>query len=51
VETCAGLGASRIAADVLWSDPVMEEGLSLNDSRGVGIKACQSTPSMASLRQ
>ena len=39
--THAGLGASRIAADVLWSDPVMEEGISLNDSRGVGIKARQ----------
>lgn len=26
-----------MATDVLWSDPVKEEGLALNDSRGVGL--------------
>ena len=46
-ELCAGLGASRIAADVLWSDPVMEPGISLNDSRGVGIKASAPLPQFA----
>lgn len=32
----AGLGAAAIAADVLWSDPVADPGLELNEQRGVG---------------
>lgn len=32
-----GTGASVIAADVLWSDPVAEDGLRANESRGVGL--------------
>ncbi|KAK9867191.1 hypothetical protein WJX84_006772 [Apatococcus fuscideae] len=31
-----GLGAAGIAADVLWSDPVADPGLELNEQRGVG---------------
>lgn len=31
-----GLGQSRLATDVLWSDPVMEPGLRMNETRGVG---------------
>ncbi|KAK9839890.1 hypothetical protein WJX84_007689 [Apatococcus fuscideae] len=31
-----GLGAAAIAADVLWSDPVADPGLELNEQRGVG---------------
>ncbi len=32
-----GTGASMLATDVLWSDPVAEPGLCTNDSRGVGL--------------
>ena len=32
----AGVGAAAIAADVLWSDPVADPGLELNEQRGVG---------------
>ena len=32
-----GLGASVIAADILWSDPGSELGLTTNDARGVGL--------------
>ncbi|KAL4428044.1 hypothetical protein ABPG75_002133 [Micractinium tetrahymenae] len=32
-----GLGASRLAADVLWSDPVGEPGFQPNLARGVGM--------------
>eukprot|EP00887_Chlorella_sp_A99_P001912 scaffold18.g1912.t1 len=32
-----GMGQSRLATDVLWSDPVMEPGLRLNEARGVGL--------------
>lgn len=32
-----GLGASRLAADVLWSDPVGEPGFQPNVARGVGM--------------
>ncbi len=32
-----GTGASMLATDVLWSDPVAEPGLRTNDSRGVGL--------------
>ncbi|EIE25508.1 Metallo-dependent phosphatase [Coccomyxa subellipsoidea C-169] len=32
-----GTGTSTLATDVLWSDPVVEAGLRLNDSRGVGL--------------
>lgn len=32
-----GLGASRLAADVLWSDPVGEPGFRPNVARGVGM--------------
>ena len=35
---CAGMGASVVAADVLWSDPILAPGLDLNDSRGIGLK-------------
>lgn len=27
-----------VAADVLWSDPILAPGLALNDSRGIGLK-------------
>lgn len=33
----AGIGAGRLATDVLWSDPVMEEGFKENDARGIGM--------------
>jgi hypothetical protein len=33
----AGLGSTVVAADVLWSDPVLEPGLKTNDSRGIGL--------------
>ncbi|GMH33289.1 hypothetical protein BSKO_01123 [Bryopsis sp. KO-2023] len=33
----SGLGPTTVAGDVLWSDPIASEGMSLNDSRGVGI--------------
>ena len=32
-----GLGVSRLATDVMWSDPVLEPGFSENVSRGVGM--------------
>jgi len=32
-----GLGASRLASDVLWSDPVGERGFQPNVARGVGM--------------
>lgn len=32
-----GLGASRLATDVLWSDPVGEPGFQPNLARGVGM--------------
>lgn len=32
-----GRGSTIVATDVLWSDPVGEEGLCLNSSRGVGV--------------
>ena len=32
-----GRGSTVVATDVLWSDPVVEEGLCLNSSRGVGV--------------
>ena len=32
-----GRGSTVVATDVLWSDPVIEEGLCLNTSRGVGV--------------
>lgn len=32
-----GMGASAVATDVIWSDPVAEPGLRTNDSRGVGL--------------
>ncbi len=32
-----GMGASTVATDVIWSDPVAEPGLRTNDSRGVGL--------------
>lgn len=32
-----GLGLSRVATDVLWSDPVATPGFQLNTSRGVGM--------------
>lgn len=32
-----GLGFSRLATDVLWSDPVAEPGFQLNTSRGIGM--------------
>ncbi len=33
----SGLGASLVATDVMWSDPVAEPGLRTNDARGVGL--------------
>lgn len=33
----AGRGSSVVAADVLWSDPVLEEGIQENELRGVGV--------------
>jgi len=33
----SGLGASLLATDVMWSDPVAEPGLRTNDARGVGL--------------
>ena len=33
----AGEGSSTVAADVLWSDPVLTPGLQANDARGVGL--------------
>jgi hypothetical protein len=33
----AGFGSTVVAADVLWSDPVLEPGLKTNDSRGIGL--------------
>jgi serine/threonine-protein phosphatase 5 len=32
-----GLGAARLASDVLWSDPVADPGFRTNDARGVGM--------------
>jgi hypothetical protein len=32
-----GLGASRLASDALWSDPVLDSGFRPNDARGVGM--------------
>ena len=32
-----GLGARTLATDVLWSDPVRGEGISVNEGRGVGL--------------
>ena len=32
-----GLGARTLATDVLWSDPVREDGISINEGRGVGL--------------
>lgn len=32
-----GTGASIVATDVLWSDPVTEPGIRTNDARGVGL--------------
>lgn len=32
-----GLGASRLASDVLWSDPVGDPGFQPNVARGVGM--------------
>ena len=34
---CAGLGASKTATEVLWSDPAKAPGLYANESRGVGL--------------
>ena len=33
----SGIGATMIATDVMWSDPVAEPGLRTNDARGVGL--------------
>jgi serine/threonine-protein phosphatase 5 len=33
----AGLGAGRLATDVLWSDPVTEPGFQENEARGIGM--------------
>lgn len=33
----AGLGASKMATEVLWSDPAKAPGLFANESRGVGL--------------
>jgi len=33
-----GEGRSMIAGDVLWSDPIAEDGLHHNDARGIGIQ-------------
>jgi serine/threonine-protein phosphatase 5 len=32
-----GLGAARLASDVMWSDPVRELGLAENTARGIGL--------------
>ena len=32
-----GKGSTVVATDVLWSDPVLEPGLQLNDQRGIGV--------------
>jgi serine/threonine-protein phosphatase 5 len=32
-----GLGAARLASDVMWSDPVREPGLAENTARGIGL--------------
>lgn len=37
LQSAAGCGSSVVAADVLWSDPVVEPGLQINDARGVGL--------------
>lgn len=37
LQSVAGCGSSVVAADVLWSDPVVEPGLQINDARGVGL--------------
>ena len=34
---CTGLGTSVVAADVLWSDPIAQNGLQVNEARGVGL--------------
>lgn len=33
----SGLGSSKLAADILWSDPGKESGLRENDERGIGL--------------
>mmetsp|Transcript_2159 Transcript_2159/g.6377 ORF Transcript_2159/g.6377 Transcript_2159/m.6377 type:complete len:379 (-) Transcript_2159:210-1346(-) len=33
----SGLGATQLATDVMWSDPVIEEGLQFNEDRGIGL--------------
>lgn len=32
-----GLGAARLASDVLWSDPVRDAGFQLNTTRNIGM--------------
>ena len=31
------MGTSVVAADVLWSDPIAQNGLQVNEARGVGL--------------
>jgi serine/threonine-protein phosphatase 5 len=33
----SGFGQSKLAADVLWSDPAKESGFKENDGRGIGM--------------
>ena len=33
----SGFGQSKLAADVLWSDPAKESGFKKNDGRGIGM--------------
>ena len=33
----SGLGSSRLASDVLWSDPTSTPGFEFNISRGIGM--------------
>ena len=50
-----GRGSTMLATDVLWSDPVAEPGMTLNDGRGVGVvfgpDVTQVCPSIAPLCQ
>ena len=32
-----GKGSTVVATDVLWSDPVLDPGIKLNDQRGIGV--------------